>query len=74
MPCWDAPQPCKNLGASLMAISAYEDVLAAFPGDEWAMVNLLGLVSAQEPERALAQLERLQRLIPKPHYCPHRSA
>ena len=54
----------QKLGRSLLAVSAYEDVLAAYPGDEWAMVNLLGLVSAQEPLRALAQLERLQRLNP----------
>lgn len=54
----------QKLGRSLLAVSAYEDVLAAYPGDEWAMVNLLGLVSAQEPQRALAQLERLQRLNP----------
>jgi len=60
----------QKLGRSLLAISAYEDVLAAFPGDEWAMVNLLGLVSAQTPERALAQLERLQRLNPKTALLP----
>lgn len=42
----------------------------AFPGDEWAMVNLLGLVSAQSPEHALAQLERLQRLNPKTALLP----
>ncbi len=60
----------QKLGRSLLAISAYEDVLAAFPGDEWAMVNLLGLVSAQAPEHALAQLERLQRLNPKTALLP----
>ena len=60
----------QKLGRSLLAISAYEDVLAAFPGDEWAMVNLLGLVSAQAPEQALAQLERLQRLNPKTALLP----
>lgn len=60
----------QKLGRSLLAISAYEDVLAAFPGDEWAMVNLLGLVSAQSPEHALAQLERLQRLNPKTALLP----
>lgn len=60
----------QKLDRALLAISAYEDVLAAFPGDEWAMVNLLGLVSAQTPERALAQLERLQRLNPKTALLP----
>jgi len=60
----------QKLGRALLAISAYEDVLAAFPGDEWAMVNLLGLVSAQAPEHALAQLERLQRLNPKTALLP----
>lgn len=52
----------QKLGRTLMAVSAYEDVLASFPRDEWALVNLLSLVSAQEPQRALAQLERLQKL------------
>ncbi len=60
----------QKLGRSLMAVSAYEDVLAVFPGDEWAMVNLLGLVSAQDPQRALAQLERLQRLNPRTALLP----
>lgn len=60
----------QKLGRTLMAVSAYEDVLAVFPGDEWALVNLLGLVSQQEPERALAQLERLQRLNPKTALLP----
>ncbi|MFZ5833901.1 MAG: tetratricopeptide repeat protein [Pseudomonadota bacterium] len=60
----------QKLGRTLMAVSAYEDVLAAFPGDEWALVNLLGLVSQQEPARALAQLERLQRLNPKTALLP----
>lgn len=60
----------QKLDRTLMAVSAYEDVLAAFPGDEWALVNLLGLVSAQEPQRALAQLERLRRLNPKAALLP----
>ena len=60
----------QKLGRNLMAVSAYEDVLTAFPGDEWALVNLLGLVSQQEPGRALAQLERLQRLNPKTALLP----
>lgn len=60
----------QKLGRNLMAVSAYEDVLSAFPGDEWALVNLLGLVSAQEPGRALAQLERLQRLNPTAALLP----
>ncbi len=60
----------QKLGRSLLAISAYEDVLSAFPNDEWAMVNLLGLISVQTPERALAQLERLQRLNPQTALLP----
>jgi tetratricopeptide (TPR) repeat protein len=60
----------QKLGRTLMAVSAYEDVLAVFPSDEWALVNLLGLVSQQEPGRALAQLERLQRLNPKTALLP----
>lgn len=60
----------QKLGRTLTAVGAYEDVLAAFPGDEWALVNLLGLVSAQEPQRAVAQLERLQRLNPRTALLP----
>jgi len=52
------------------AVSAYEAVLAAYPGDEWALINLLGLLSNQNSTQALAQLQRLIRLNPENALVP----
>lgn len=54
----------------LLAVAAYEAVLAAYPGDEWALINLLGLLSAQNSTPALAQLERLIRINPENALIP----
>lgn len=60
----------QKLGRNLQAISAFEDVLAAFPSDEWALVNLLGLISAGQPQGAVQQMVRLARLHPSSPLIP----
>ncbi|MFZ5914063.1 MAG: tetratricopeptide repeat protein [Pseudomonadota bacterium] len=60
----------QKLGRNLQAVSAFEDVLTAFPGDEWALVNLLGLISAGQPQTALQQMARLARLHPSNPLIP----
>lgn len=52
------------------AVAAYEAVLAAYPGDEWALTNLLALLSGQNSTQALAQLQRLIRLNPEKALVP----
>ena len=60
----------QKLGRNLQAISAFEDVLSVFPSDEWALVNLLGLISAAQPQNAVQQLVRLARLHPSNALIP----
>ncbi len=52
------------------ALAAFEAVLAAYPGDEWALTNLLALLSTQNSTQALEQLQRLIRLNPQNALVP----